>query len=312
VRSRWPKCGTFFALAAEVVIFTALALSAASLQSGAQISPAPQLSPDQMVRAAVKNEVAAADNSAIKHFFRSRKQTPKGSQTKLYVETSDAIAGMLIAANDQPLTPEQVQGETNHLFWLEGSPEQLRKKQAREKEDAEHTLRIVKALPDAFRYEYDGTESGTAQVGREGAQLVRLKFTPNPGYSPPTHVEQVLEGLQGYLLIDPVSLRLARIDGTLFREVTFGWGIVGHLDKGGHFRVQQADLGDGSWDITDMDLDIKGKILFFKSISMVSDEVFSDFHRVPDSTNFAQGVKLLQTEEQKLARSDRAPDSSQR
>jgi hypothetical protein len=312
VRSHRPGCGNFCIPAVEAVIFVALVLSSASLKSGAQISPAPELTPEQLVRAAVKNEVAAADNSAIKHMFRSRKQTPKGSQTKLYVETSDAMAGMLIAVNDQPLTAQEEQGETNHLFWLEGSPEQLRKKQAREKEDSDHSLRIVKALPDAFRYEYDGIENGTAQVGREGAQLVRLKFTPNPGYSPPSHVEQVLEGLQGYLLIDPVSLRLARIDGTLFREVTFGWGIVGHLDKGGHFRVQQADLGDGSWDITDMDLDIKGKILFFKSISMVSEEVFSDFHRVPDSTNFAQGVKLLQTEEQKLARSDHAPDSSQR
>ena len=38
---------------------------------------------------------------------------------------------------------------------------------AREKEDAERTLRIVKALPDAFRYEYDGTEVGSAGVGEE-------------------------------------------------------------------------------------------------------------------------------------------------
>jgi hypothetical protein len=293
------------------LVLTVFLLNADSFEARAQTTPAPELAPDQLVRAAVKNEVAAADNSAIKHMFRSRKQTSRGSQTKLYVETSDAMAGMLIAVNDQPLTAQEEQGETNHLLWLEGSPEQLRKKQAREKEDAEHTLRIVKALPDAFRYAYDGTENGTAQVGREGASLVRLKFTPNPAYSPPTHVEQVLEGMEGYLLIDPVSLRLARIDGTLFREVTFGWGIVGHLDKGGRFCVQQADLGDGSWDITDMSLDIRGKILFFKSLSMVSEEVFTDFHRVPDATNFAQGVKLLQTEEQKLARSDRAPEPSQ-
>lgn len=305
MRNRWPRCGTFWIPPGKGVPAIAFVLGifvlSASLKSIAQISPAPDLTPEQLVKAAVKNEVEAADNSSIKHMFRSRKQTPKGSQTKLYVETSDAMAGMLIAVNDQPLTPQEEQGETNHLFWLEGSPEQLRRKQAREKEDAEHSLRIVKALPEAFHYQYDGTENGTARVGREGAQLVRLKFTPNPGYSPPTHVEQVLEGMQGYLLIDPVSLRLARIDGTLFREVTFGWGIVGHLDKGGRFCVQQADLGDGSWDITDMKLDIRGKILFFKSLSMVSDEVFTDFHRVPDSTNFAQGVKMLQTEEQKLA-----------
>jgi hypothetical protein len=290
-------------------LLAAWVLTGTCFRVAAQVSTVQELPPDQLVRAAVKNEVAAAESTPVRHMFRSRKQTPKGSQTKLYVETNDSMAGMLVAINDQPLTQEQKQGEINHLFWLQGSPEQLHRKQAREKEDAEHTLRIVKALPEAFRYEYAGTENGTAELGRVGAQLMRLKFTPNPGYSPPSHVEQVLEGMQGYLLIDPVSKRLARIDGTLFKEVTFGWGIVGHLDKGGHFRVQQADLGDGSWDITDMSLDIKGKILFFKSLSMVWDEVFSDFHRVPDSTTFAQGVKMLQAEEQKLA-NNRTPEAS--
>jgi uncharacterized protein YcgL (UPF0745 family) len=279
-------------------------------QQTAQQKDLPQISPDQLVREAVRNEVAANDASA-KHMFCSHKRTPKGSQTKLYVETNEAMAGMLVAVNDQPLTAQEKQGEINHLFWLEGSPEQLRKKHAREKEDAEHTLRIVKALPDAFRYQYEGTENGAPGLGRDGAPLVRLKFTPNPAYSPPSHVEQVLEGMQGYLLIDPASKRLARIDGTLFKEVTFGWGIVGHLDKGGHFRVQQADLGDGTWDITEMNLDIKGKILFFKSLSMVGDEVISDFRRVPDNLTFAQGVKMLQAAEENLANNSRAPKSPQ-
>ena len=266
---------------------------------------------DQLVRAAVKNEVKAADNTSVKHFFRSRRQTPKGSQTKLYVETNDAMAGMLIANGDQPLTPQQKQAEIDHLAWLEGSPDQLRKKQAREKEDADRTLRIVKALPDAFRYEYAGTENSKDGLGREGAQLVRLKFTPNPSYSPPTHEEQVLTGMQGYLLIDTTSLRLARIDGTLFKEVTFGWGIFGHLDKGSYFRVQQADLGDGTWDITEMSLNITGKILLFKSLSMVSDETFTDFRRVPDNLTFAQGVQLLKGEEEKLAHNGHSPESSE-
>jgi hypothetical protein len=269
----------------------------------------PDIPASQLVREAVKNEVAANDSPA-KHIFCSRKRTAKGSQTKLYVETNEAMAGMLVAANDQPLTAQEKQGEINHLFWLQGSPEQLRKKRAREKEDAEHTLRIVKALPEAFRYQYAGMENGAPGLGRDGAPLVRLKFMPNPAYSPPSHVEQVLEGMEGYLLIDPASKRLARIDGTLFKEVTFGWGIVGHLDKGGHFRVQQADLGDGTWDITEMNLDIKGKIFFVKSLSMVSDEVFSDFHRVADDLTFAQGVKMLQVEEEKRAHD--APEPSEK
>jgi hypothetical protein len=131
--------------------------------------------------------------------------------------------------------------------------------------------------------------------------MKRLKFTPNPSYSPPSHVEQVLQGMQGYLLVDAAARRIARIDGVLFRDVTFGWGIIGHLDKGGHFRVQQADVGDGSWDITAMSLRMTGKILLFKSISMTSDEVFSDFQPVPSDLSFARGVELLKTQQEKLA-----------
>jgi len=53
--------------------------------------------------------------------------------------------------------------------------------------------------------------------------LVRLKFRPNPKYSPPSHVEQILTGLEGYLLIDADQHRIAKIDGTLGKEVGFGW-----------------------------------------------------------------------------------------
>jgi hypothetical protein len=263
----------------------------------AQTSQLPQEPPGELVKAAVANEVAAANSSSAKHMFRSRRQTAKGTQTHLYVETDEAMAGMLIAINDQPLTEAQQQTEEGHLAWLENNPDQLRKKQAREKEDADRTLRIVKALPDAFRYEYDGTETGKAGLGTPGAELVRLKFTPNPTYSPPSHVEQSLAGMEGYLLIDAHAKRLAKIDGTLFKDINFGWGLLGRLDKGGHFVVQQADLGDGTWDITQMNLDIRGKILLVKSFSMVSDEVFSEYRRMPDKLSFAKGVEMLKAEE---------------
>jgi hypothetical protein len=283
----------------RLAVCTAICWIAPALFYGQEVLP--QISPNDMVRQTVARELAAANQPSQKHMFRSRKQTPRGAQTRLYVETKDAMAGMMIAINDQPLTPQQQQSETDHLNWLAGNSEQLRKKRAREKDDADRTLRIVKALPDAFRYKYAGTEAGGPDLGKTGDELVRLQFAPNPAYSPPSREEQVLEGMQGYLLIDPTAHRIARIDGTLFREVSFGWGIIGHLDKGGHFRVQQADVGDGDWEITAMNLQITGKILLFKGLSMISDEKLSDFHPVPDDLTFAKAVDILKIEQEKLA-----------
>ena len=286
-----------------------VALTAATTTVSAQDSKATEMSPSELVRVTVANEVAAANHPNALHMFHSRRQSPKGAQTRLYVETNDALAAVLIAINDQPLTAQQQKAEVDHLDWLINTPDQLRKKHAREKEDEERTLRIVKALPDAFRYEYAGTEVGATGLGESGSQLVKLKFTPSPDYSPPSRVEQVLAGMQGYLLIDTRARRIARIDGTLFREVTFGWGLIGHLDKGGHFLVQQADLGlgDRAWGITEISLNVTGKILLFKSLKMESDEVLSDFRKMPENLTFAQGVEMLKTEQDKLAH-DTRPD----
>jgi hypothetical protein len=58
-----------------------------------------------------------------------------------------------------------------------------------------------------------------------------------------------------------------------------------------------------------MSLKITGKILMFKGISMISDETFSDFQRVPDRLTFAQGVAMLKAEQEKTAHLH-APEAS--
>lgn len=283
--------------------WTVLSIFTFVFSLSAQQAEKPAISAQDLLRMTVQNEVDAANHTWPKYMFCSRKTGGKQAQTHLYVETTQSMAGMLIATDGHPLTAEQKQVEINRLNALASNPDALRRKRAREKDDTDHSLRILKALPDAFRYEYAGSESGTAEVGGAGAELVKLSFTPNPSYAAPTRIEQVLTGMQGSLLIDVNEHRLAAINGILFKDVSFGWGIIGRLDKGGRFQVEQADVGGGAWEITYMDLNITGKILIFKSLNFVTKEVFSDFQRVPNDLTFAQGVELLKTEQQKLAQS---------
>ena len=234
--------------------------------------------------------------------FLDRKEDGHGSSTKLAVETNQTVASMLIAVDGKPLTAQQRQNEEIRLQGMLDHPDEIRKKQKAEKEDSDRTERIVRAMPDAFLYEADGTELGETGTGRPGAELVRLKFRPNPAYRPPTRVEQVLTGMQGVVLIDATEHRIARIDGTLVKEVSFGWGIFGHLDKGGHFLVQQAEEGNGVWEISRINLDFNGRILLVKNLRIQSNEVLSDFRPVPANLTFAQGVKMLEQHQSETAR----------
>jgi hypothetical protein len=279
------------------ILLVAIALSLETL--GAADGP-PTVTPSELVRRAVQNEIKN-NNQGPKYMCRQRKETLTGSQIKLMVETRDAMVGMVVANNDQPLNQEQRRAEYGRIERFLQQPSELEKKRAQEKENADRVNAILKALPDAFVYEYDGTEPGRPGVGRPGEQLVRLKFRPNPRYDPPTHVEQVLVGMQGVVLVDPQDQHIARIDGTLFKDVGFGWGILGHLDRGGHFQVDQSEVGNNNWTIARMDLAFTGKMLLFKSMNIKSTEIYSDFHPVPADLTFAQGIDLLKKQQAAVA-----------
>ncbi len=253
--------------------------------------------PLEVVREAVQNEIKASKDDAARFLFRGTKTTPQGSTTRLYVETKEATAGLVIAYNGKPLTPEQRQVEEARIERFVNHPEELKKKREQERESDERTMRIMRAMPDAFLFEYAGEEQGSEGIGRAGSNLVKLTFRPNPRYEPPTRVEEVLPGMQGYVLVDAVRYRIARIDGTLFKPVNFGWGIFGHLDRGGRFMVQQQEVGDNFWEISSMTLSFTGKILLFKNLNISSTEVFSGFKRVPSDLTFTQAVELLKQEE---------------
>lgn len=272
--------------------FLSLLLIGLAASAWAQ-QPATNISPAQLVRRTIQNELRQNQNSAARFQFKDQRTTAHLSQTKLMVETRDATAGMIIAENGAPLSPAQRKAENARLQNYIDHPEELNRKRRQEKADADRTIKIIRAMPDAFLYEPDGTQQGTAAVGREGHQLVRLKFRPNPDYDPPSRVEQVLTGMAGILLIDANENRIAQIDGTLQKQVGFGWGILGHLDRGGKFLVQQADVGNGQWEVTRMRLSFTGKVLFFKSINIQSTDVFSEFRQVPANLTFAQGIELL-------------------
>ncbi len=276
---------------AWILLLSATSLGAEQSQISAYRDPA------ELVRRAVQNEIKASEDQSSRFLFRGTKTTPAGSTTRIYVETKEATAGLVIGYNGQTLTPEQQRAEEARVERFIDNPEELRKKRAQEHENADRTTRIMRAMPEAFVYEYAGEEPSSEGIGRAGTMLIKLKFHPAPGYEPPSRVEEVLTGMEGVVLIDPTGLRIAKIDGTLFKEVGFGWGILGHLDRGGRFTVQQQEVGDNVWEISCMGLHFTGKILLLKNLNIVSTEVFSGFKRVPADLTFAKAVELLKKEE---------------
>src|SRR6202158_446092 len=112
--------------------------------------PAPVSSyrdPVELVRKAVQNEISAASDDSTRFLFRGTKTTPQGSTTRLYVETKEATAGLVIAYNGKPLTPEQRLAEEARVERFINHPEELKKKREQQRLAAQGRLPVVGGRP---------------------------------------------------------------------------------------------------------------------------------------------------------------------
>ena len=236
---------------------------------------APQDAARELVRAAIQKELNDGSNRSLLFTWKERKYRGGNNQVEHIVETPNGVVSRVVLIDDKPLNPEQ-RAQENERIRKMLDPAQLRRKQKDREEDDQRTSRMLAAIPDAFNFQLlDSTESPN------GHKLTRIRFTARPGFDPPTRETMVFTGMQGEMLLDESACRLAKIDGKLFKEVSFGWGILGRLYKGGRFLVEQREVSPSHWDTTRMILRFEGRALFFKSIHIDENETSWDYQPVP-------------------------------
>jgi hypothetical protein len=241
-----------------------------------------------LVRDASWNEMHASNVSKQPFRFRLHKVDEKGSSTKEIVETRDGDVARLVEVNDKPLTPEQQQKEMARLSNLLAHPELQEHRHRKEKEDSNRADEMVRLLPDAFLY----TDLGIVPGANGPAH--RLSFKPNPAFLPPDREAEVYHGMAGELWIDVAEKRMVKLDGHLISDVNFGWGVIGRLNKGGTILVVQKDVGMHHWEQTHLQLNLTGKILMVKELSIKTTENASDFHPVEKELTYQDAIHLLE------------------
>jgi hypothetical protein len=276
-KSRFATSITIYIVA---VVFCVLPISAQTPASGAN----PSRNLDQLVRAVMRNEIESQHtDKSLWCYHQQRQEDGKPNKTLEVCETNQGDLERTVAVNGQQLNLEQQQTEDQRLHKLLNSPEQLKAKQKKAREDAEQMETLLKAFPEAFRFQLQGASG----------DFVSIKFRPNPGFHPSTHALMVFHHMEGNLAVDEKEGRIAEIDGQLTSEVKFGAGLLGHLDRGGTFHVKQADVGSGHWEMTLMNVQMNGKVLFFKSIAVLEKNSFSDFTPLPSGATLQQAADFL-------------------
>ncbi|MGB9103691.1 MAG: hypothetical protein WCC59_02940 [Terriglobales bacterium] len=279
------------------VLRAAAILLLATLTWAAQQPPRPDLpaNPADLVRKAVAN-ANTQDNTH--YMYRLTKKRSEHTETREMIETDQGVIGRLLLIDGKPLSPADRDKEDKRLQRLVNDPQQLAQKQKSQNDDERRTRAMVAALPDAFLYEYAGTKNE-----EPWGELVMLNFKPNPNFDPPQRETAVYKGMRGSMAIAVPANHIAKIEAHLFRDVSFGWGILGRLDQGGQFIVEQKPV-EGSngahWEPSHMVLHFTGKVLIFKTIKINEDETTTNIHPVPDMTA-TQAVDLLKKHDGEIA-----------
>jgi hypothetical protein len=261
------------------LVLAALAPASAS----AADATAPASTANELLREVIAKEKLTFGDGYLS--WLDRVQKPRGSVTKLMVNTPQGILSRVVAIDDQPLTSEERRQDDERINRLL-DPAKMKDKYKKQQEDREHVERIFSSLPDAFQCEY---ASPAPQDG-----TVHLECSPNPAFSPQNYESQMLLGMKGEITIDRAEKRITRIVGTLFKDVTFGWGFLARLKSGGRVEIAQSRVAGKHWGLTRLQLNFEGNLVMVKPLHVEETKTCWNYRSVP-GMSVEQALEFLRS-----------------
>ncbi len=234
-----------------------------------------------LIRRASANEVSALQSPEAFRYL-ERLQWSWGTETRQVIETRDGRVDRILQFNDEPLAPDQARKQELRLRKLLNNARAVRHEIDDQNSETRRRIRMMKAFPAAFIFERAGEEDG----------LLKFSFRPNRSFSPKDRETQVYRGMQGTVWVDPKQERLTRIEGTLTRDVAFGWGFFGRLYKGGHYLLEQTQVEPRVWRITTLDLELKMRV-FLDTSRLLRREHDAYFRPSPPDLTDKNALQML-------------------
>lgn len=272
-----------------------LILCAASLSAQAGTEVLKDAQAQALVARALSTEIRVARDPNHPMRYLLRRSTPRLTSTKDIIETKDGNVARLLSVNDVPLAPADEQRELARLATLAATPSLQEHRKENENDDAGIVLKLLRMLPNAFLYQYAGSFNGPSGT------IHRYTFKPNPRFDPPDLETQALKAMSGELRVDAGQERVLRLEGHLQQDTTYGWGILGKLNKGGWIVLEQADVGNRQWRIVNMQMEMVMRILF-KTKYINTSQQMTHYTPVPVGMDYRQAIQMLRAGPAEVAR----------
>jgi hypothetical protein len=98
---------------------------------------------------------------------------------------------------------------------------------------------------------------------RNGRTLAKLLLEPNPEFKPPNRAAAVFQHARAIVWVDEQAAQLVRAEAELFKDISFGGGILGKVYQGGTFTFEQTPVAPGVWLPALFETDFRGRKFLF-------------------------------------------------
>lgn len=269
-------------------IACALTVAVAVLPICAETNPArpvplPSEPARQLVRDVIYNELHDREHDSHWEYL-SECVSSSQNIVREQVETSQGPVFRILEENGEPLDAAQRAHENQRIDRYIQDPTAVARVLHAHQEDEARLASIMQLLPRAFLFSYDGPPSG---------DVVRLAFRPDPAFVPSGYEARIVHALAGTLTVNLRFRRMIDMRGTVSQRVDFGYGLLGHVDRGGTFEIHRTQVSNAHWKTDLVDVHVGGKILMLKTVSKDQREVRSGFRPVPADTTLAGAKQML-------------------
>ena len=250
----------------------------------------PSTPPHALVAEAAANELVALHHKGSYLRYRMETVNERGDQVRDVIESKDGTVARLILKDGKPLTAEQDKAEQQRLNDMIASPAAFAKHVKNTESEKSMADKIVPLMPDAMINTYTPGQPPSGRNG--GAPEIVLDYKPNPKFVPPNTQAQGLTGLQGRVWIDAKTHYVVRMEGTIFRPVNFGWGMLAHIYPGGKVEMNQTSVGDNRWIFTDFSMELSVRALMVKKLDIRSRATTSNYQKLAPMS-YQDAIHLL-------------------
>jgi hypothetical protein len=284
----WVAAASLILLNAPTALFVK-AQSTDARQDGTNPS-LPSISPHALVAEAAANELVALHHKGSYLRYRMETVNERGDQVRDVIESKDGTVARLILKDGKPLTAEQDKAEQQRLNDMIASPAAFAKHVKNTESEKSMADKMIPLMPDAMINTYTPGQPPSGRNG--GAPEIVLDYKPNPKFVPPNTQAQALTGLQGRVWIDAKTHYVVRMEGTIFRPVNFGWGMLAHIYPGGKVVMDQTSVGDNRWIFTDFSMELSVRALMVKKLDIHSSAKTSNYQRL-GPMSYQDAIHLL-------------------